>query len=44
MGTPKYGIAADWAKHLRPKGRKKFWKKLRRKNKKDIAEARQEAA
>jgi hypothetical protein len=30
MATPKYGVWVDWAKHLRPYGRRIHWKKVRK--------------
>lgn len=31
MGKPFDDVPADWAKHLRPRGKKAFWRKVRRK-------------
>lgn len=38
MATPKYGVVVDWAKHLRPYGRRQHWKKVRKLVKKIIRE------
>jgi hypothetical protein len=38
MASPKYGVATEWAKHLRPYLKKQHWKKVRVKTKKAIRE------
>lgn len=39
MSAPKFGVPpTEWAKHLRPYGRKRFWRKVRQKIKKQIRE------
>jgi len=39
MAAPKFGVAPpEWAKHLRPYGRRRFWRQVRRKFKKLIRE------
>ena len=37
MGTPSTdpAVATDWAKHLRPFGKRTFWKKVRQKSKQE---------
>lgn len=37
MAVPKFGVApGEWAKHLRPEGRRKFWRQVRMKFKKQL--------
>ena len=38
MAAPKFGVAPpEWAKHLRPDGRRVFWRRVRRKFKKELS-------
>jgi hypothetical protein len=36
MGKPFDGVPTEWAKHLRPKLKKQFWRKVRTKAKKEL--------
>jgi len=44
MGKPFDDVPADWARHLKPKGKRTFWRKVRHKVKLELQRTRREAA